>query len=183
MASSAFIVFVIKNFVDVAHTPCITLDKANDFCLSGTTTPGSGSKCDLYLVYLDEAKNVFLLLCSAVQTESYIADKRYFILGQVFPACCRTPTRLVICCRVKILCELCHFVSNFSNLDILLFLSVTIMEQVLIKNPNCARSKEQSEFMNFSKESEHCRRYGSEEPSMRYNASIMAAMVCCMSKW
>ena len=62
IASSAFIVFVMKNFLDVAHTQCITLDKTNNLCLSETTTPGAGSKCDLYLLYLGEAKNVFVVV-------------------------------------------------------------------------------------------------------------------------
>ena len=135
MESSAFIVvFVIKNFFDVAHMPCIILDKANNVCLSGTTTSGTGSKFDLYLLYLWEARNVFLCWCTTVQRESYIADKRYFIHEQICPVRCRTPTRLVICCRVKFLCELYQFVTKVCNFDIVLCVGETIMKQLLIKN-------------------------------------------------
>ena len=70
MASSAFIVLVIKNFLDVAHMPCITLDNAKDLCLSGTVIPGAGSRCALYELYSGEARNVFLLARSVCRTES-----------------------------------------------------------------------------------------------------------------
>ena len=52
MTSSVFIFLVMKNMFDVSQTPCMTLDKENNFCLSGAMISGAGSKCDLYFLYL-----------------------------------------------------------------------------------------------------------------------------------
>ena len=75
MASSAFIVLVMKNLCDVYQAPYMTLDKKCDLCLSGTMIPGTGSNYDLYFLYLLEAMNVSLFEYSTIQTELYMADK------------------------------------------------------------------------------------------------------------
>ena len=77
MHRSTFIVLLMNNLSEVNHTTRKTHDRVNDLCLSGIVLPLMGSKCDLYLVYSWDLRNVCLFLCKDICTELYMADGRF----------------------------------------------------------------------------------------------------------